>query len=135
MRAVGLRLGVVGLLVAVFTGVAWDEGGGGSKDLWFDLAVGVGSTAVICATWWLAKRFVVASKRAIRQGYQGALALEDDHARRLGRWLGEAQRRASRPEYREAVVRDAARRAGRFVGSTRRAFRDASGRGGAPKAP
>lgn len=126
---------MVALLVAVFTGVAWDEGGGGSKDLWFDLAVGVGSTAVICASWWLAKRFVVASKKAIRQGYQGALALEDDQARRLGRWLGEAQRRASRPEYREAVVRDAARRAGRFVGSTRRAFRDASGRGGAPKAP
>ena len=126
---------MLALLVAVFAGVAWDESGGGSKGLWFDLAVGVGSTAVICASWWLAKRFVVASKRAIRQGYQGALALESDHARRLGRWLGEAQRRANRPEYREAVVRDAARRAGRFVGSARRAFQDGSGRGGAPKGP
>ena len=126
-RSLVLRLLLAVLLVAVFTGVAWDNNGGSSKYLAIDLAVGVGTTALIYGSWWLVKRLAQASKRALRQGYQEALALESHHARRLGRWLGrrlgEAQSRASRPEYRDAMIRDAAARAGRFVGSARRAFR------------
>jgi DNA-binding transcriptional regulator of glucitol operon len=110
-------------LVLVFAGVAWDENGGGDKHLAIDLAIGVGATAVIAGTWWLAKRFVNASKRALRQGYRDALTLESHYARRLA----EVRTRASRPEYRDAMVREAARRAGRFVGSARRAFREGYG--------
>jgi hypothetical protein len=116
--------------VAVFTGVAWDNNGGNGKYLAIDLAVGVGTTAVIYGCWWLVKRSVQASKRAFRRSYQEALALESHHARRLGRWLGEAQSRASRPERRDAMIRDAAGRAGRIVGSARRAFREGYGQTG-----
>ena len=129
-RSLVLRLLLAVLLVAVFTGVAWDNNGGNSKYLAIDLAVGVGTTAVIYGSWWLVKRLAQASQRALRQGYQEALALESRHARRLGRWLGEAQSRASRPEYRDAMIRDAAGRAGRFVGSARRAFREGYGKTG-----
>lgn len=121
------RLLLAVLLVLVFTGVAWDESGDNGRHLGTDLAIGAGATAVIYSCWWLAKRVIEASKRALRQGYEEALALENHHARRVGRWLGEARRRASRPEHGEAMVRDAARRAGHFVGSAKRAFREASG--------
>jgi len=117
------RLLLALFLVLVFAGVVWDESGGGSKHLGADLAVGAGAMAVIWGTWWLAKHSVKASKRAFRQGYQDALALESHHAR----WLAEVRRRARRPEYREAMVREAAGRAGRFVGSARRAFREGYG--------
>jgi hypothetical protein len=124
------RLLLAVLLVAVFTGVAWDDNGANSKHLAIDLAVGVGTTAVIYGSWWLVKRSVQASKRALRQGYQEALALESRHAHRLGRWLAEAQSRASRPGYRDAMISHAAGRAGRFVGSARRAFREGYGQAG-----
>ncbi len=116
------RLLLTLLLVLVFTGVAWDESGGGSQHLVIDLAVGLGATAVAWGAWWLAQRFVQAIGRAFRQGYQETLALQDHHARRLARWLARAERRARTPEHRQALIRHAAGRAGRFVGSTRRAF-------------
>ena len=118
------QLLVAVVLVAAFTGVAWDDSGGSSTYLPVDLAVGAGATALIYGSWWLVKRSLAASQRAFRRGYEEAMALESRQARRLGRWLGVMQARARRPEQREAMVRDAAGRAGRLVGSLRREFRE-----------
>jgi hypothetical protein len=116
------RLLLLLILVLVFTGVAWDESGGGNKHLEIDLAVGVGATAVVSGAWWLAKRGVATIKGAFRQGYQETVALQSHQVRGLARRLAHAQRRTSRPEYGQALIREAAGRAGRFVGSTKRAF-------------
>ncbi|HYA44519.1 MAG TPA: hypothetical protein VED59_02860 [Acidimicrobiales bacterium] len=121
------RLSLALFVVLVFAGVAWDESGGGSKHLGTDLAIGAGAGALISGSWWLAKRFVASSRRAFRQGYQDALALESRHARRLADWMTDTRRRVSDSEHREEMVRDVARRAGRIAGSTRRAFRDGYG--------
>jgi hypothetical protein len=107
-------------LVIVFTGVAWDDNGSDGRYLGIDVAVGLGTTAVIYACWWLVKRSLVGTKRALHEGYRDALALERKQGRYLPRCLSEPSR-SVKPT---PVVRDLAGRAGRFVGSVQRAYRD-----------
>ena len=107
-------------LVIVFTGVAWDDNGSDGRYLGIDLAVGVGTTAVIYGCWWLVKRSLIGAKRALREGYGDALALE----RRQRPYVARRSSEPGRGAKPTPVVRDLAGRAGRFVGSVQRAYRD-----------
>jgi len=121
-RALLRRVLLALFLVIVLTGLAWDDGGGDSRYLGIDLAVGVGGTAVICGCWWLVKRSVVGAKKALDESFRDTqvLKLKRQQGQYRPRWLPEPSRGAKRTP----VVRHWAGRAGRLVGSVQRAYRE-----------
>ncbi|HUB70754.1 MAG TPA: hypothetical protein VL984_10060 [Acidimicrobiales bacterium] len=132
-------------LVAVFAAVSWDDSGGGTKYLGVDLAVGVGTTALIFSCWWLVKRSLVSARKTLGDGLRGALALERTEGRPSRSTLPERASGAatapvvpgppSRPSPASPTgptsstpsapaINVLAGRAGRFVGTVRRAYRE-----------